>query len=121
MKSEPNVAVSIMHNVTPDERGYPTKGMLDGWEPNDTLECVFTFSLDTNKDHMVLLEMIFFEFNVGEGLLATAYRAKDLRSLSVGDVVIINGVSYECARFGWNKIDVISHPGETPTIDFSKT
>lgn len=121
MTSVPNVNVSIMHNVTPDEHGHPTKGMIDGWGPNDTLECVFTFALDTpDSDHMILLEMIFHEFNVGEGFLAIAYRAKDLRSLSVGDVVIINDVAYECGRFGWGKIDVISHPEETPSVDFSK-
>ena len=105
MTSVPNVNVSIMHNVTLDEHGHPTKGMLDGWGPNDTLECVFTFSLDTDKKPISILEMIFAEFNVGEGLLATAYRAKDLRSLSVGDVVIINGVSYACQRFGWKRTD----------------
>lgn len=114
MTSEPNVAVSILHNVTLNERGNPTKGMLDGWEPTDTLECVFTFTLDTDKDHEDLLDMIFAEFNVGKGILATAYRAKNLRSLSRGDIVIINGVSYACDRFGWTQVNVRESP---PTVD----
>ncbi len=101
------IPISIFHNVTLGDHGYPTKGMLDGWGKGDTLDCVFAFSLDTDMSHLDLLDRIFYVFNEGDNndLLAAAYRRKHLRSLSVGDVVMISGVSYACQRVGWKEID----------------
>lgn len=50
-----------------------------------------------------LLERIFEELNIGEtSAVARAYRAAGNRSLSVADVVTINGARFRCDRFGWS-------------------
>lgn len=36
------------------------------------------------------------------------YRSFRNRSLSVGDIVTVNGVGYSCERFGWKQIEVAS-------------
>ena len=97
--------VTIWHNVQQDPGGRPT-GMMDGYRDGDRMAAVFAFSVPTCEPGQVL-EEVFQEFNVGEGLLAKAYRRHGLRSLSVGDVVAIQPddlgepVRFHCARFGW--------------------
>jgi len=34
-----------------------------------------------------------------------------VRSTSVGDVVVRDGESYRCARFGWEKVELPGNPG----------
>jgi hypothetical protein len=54
---------------------------------------------------MRILEWIFEELNIGEKTdLAKQYRAKQLRSLSVGDVVAIGEMAFACESAGWEKI-----------------
>jgi hypothetical protein len=55
-----------------------------------------------------VLHACFNEFNVGEvSDVAKAYRAKHLRSLSVNDVVVIDGsVAYRCDSVGWTAADL---------------
>lgn len=59
----------------------------------------------------------FARFNRGSGREDPALDAKELRSLSVGDVVIIRerGVGAICASLGWELIDAneITKAGET--------
>lgn len=64
----------------------------DGTDPQSAL-------IDADQ---VALNHAFEEFNIGEGHLAQAYRARRLRSLSVGDVVMIDGRIYSCESAGWS-------------------
>jgi hypothetical protein len=53
------------------------------------------------------LENAFELFNIGHehgGKTALAYRARNLRSLSVGDVVKVDGVPYACESAGWKQV-----------------
>lgn len=63
-----------------------------------------------------LLELLFEEFNIGEtSEVAKAYRAAGLRSLSVGDVVIVGeDLAYLCDSVGWAEIDLSREGLPTP-------
>jgi len=57
-----------------------------------------------------LLEAVYAELNIGDTVLARVYRAKGLRSLSVGDLVELRDEAGEreiwaCSRFGWDVIE----------------
>jgi len=56
---------------------------------------------DTDQD---ILERVFAEWNAGSNHECYAFTKLKWRSLSVNDVVIINGTYYQCASMGWNQI-----------------
>ena len=58
-------------------------------------------SEDTDLD---ILERVFAEWNAGSGQECKLFIDSRLRSLSVNDVVIVNGTYYQCARMGWDQI-----------------
>lgn len=83
-------------------------------------EEVFAFSDERaaawNGDH---LEVVFtFANGAAErewhAELQEAYYAREIRSLSVSDVVWINGTFYLCEKVGWKNIGPV-HPNEYPT------
>jgi hypothetical protein len=93
--------VTIYHNISRDAFFGFNYGNEDGNSPH-YLAKVFTFDsarLGTADDG--ILAAAFEAFNVGTDTLAEEYRARRLRSLSVGDVVDIDGRSYSCERLGW--------------------
>jgi hypothetical protein len=56
-------------------------GYFDGFSINSVLETIFRkFNMDYPKDYVE-------------------------RSISVGDVVVLNGIAYECASVGWKRLD----------------
>jgi hypothetical protein len=67
------------------------------------------FRYDTDVDE-VDLEGIFAAFNAGSGLEDSAYFARRLRSLSVGDVVMVRRQSstaiWSCESAGWQQRDL---------------
>jgi hypothetical protein len=88
--------VSVYHNVARDEAGRRINGF--GYESGHPI--VHVFEAETDLDWMPaseLAEMVWIACNVnpdrlGSGRLATfarAYRDRRLRSLSVGDVVVL--------------------------------
>lgn len=64
---------------------------------------VFSYEETSELDDLTICEQAFETFNVGEDERAAAYRAKDLRSLSSGDAVVIDGTTYLCEPRGWTK------------------
>lgn len=101
--------VHIFHNVTRDGFGRPI-GILDGYQPGHDLAEVFAYDTD-RTDPYAEAQNAFFLFNVGDDPsfgepkpLALDYRAKGLRSLSVGDVVVVGDVALACASFGWDAV-----------------
>jgi hypothetical protein len=56
---------------------------------------------DGQHPHQVA-ERMFEAFNIGEDELAQAYRARGLRSMSVGDVARVGEVPLACASVGWD-------------------
>ena len=83
----------------------------DGWQPGDTLSEPFTFE-GTATDAENACEYAFYLFNAPEEFLSASdtriarkYRDGGRRSLSIDDVVTVDGVSYACQSMGWQKIE----------------
>jgi len=91
-KSMPAV-VNIYHGAVEDE---------------DVNKQVFSYTDFTNPDSQIL-ERAFEMLNIppedlkeGDDVIAVQYRNEKLRSLSVGDVVEIDGVRHQCLSVGWD-------------------
>lgn len=115
------LTVQILHNVTTDEAGRAT-GWTLGYRRGDQLARVLTYSAPA-KEPTAMCEDAFRIFNVDpehlaeeERALATQYRAHQVRSLSMGDVVVIGETAWACARFGWENVSLTSSQisGHTP-------
>lgn len=63
-----------------------------------------TMLVEDDSDHAAILERVFAEWNAGSGSECAMFKRMRLRSLSVNDVVIVNGTYYQCASMGWNQI-----------------
>lgn len=81
----------------------PELTMVHSFELSET-EHAFVNGLPGEKGMLRILEWVFEEFNVGEGPQAKEYRAKMLRSVSVGDVVVIGEMAWACGSYGWDRI-----------------
>lgn len=92
--------VEVYLNETVDEDGRPT-GFFMGYREGDTMRLAISYEDD--GDDMEIAARAFEEFNVGTGPLAQEYRAGRNRSLSVGDLVKIDGVAYSVEPFGWER------------------
>lgn len=109
--------VTVFLNETKDEHGR-NLGYF-GYEPNHVLRLAHTATVTEimggqiiTWDDQRVLERVFHLLNVGDDPdfgtphpVAIAYRAKRNRSLSVGDVVMIDGRVFTCADVGWQPIE----------------
>jgi hypothetical protein len=111
--------ITVLHNISRDA-GFGLNNMFDRqgkfYEPRSH-ELVRVFEFDADEDYPDP-DSLFHTFNVGEDAamahseaeleLAREYRARNLRSLSVGDVLVFetNGiVTYTaCKSCGWEDI-----------------
>lgn len=50
------------------------------------------------------LERVFAEWNHGSGMECEMFIKSNKRSLSVNDIVCVNGNYYQCRSFGWKKV-----------------
>lgn len=105
--------VTVYHNVArgPDDR-YVN---FDGYRPGQPLVPVFAYDaglLDGGMEELLLIaERAFEAFNADPDLLtgrmrdlATGYRARSLRSLSVGDVLRLGDTALACDRVGFREV-----------------
>lgn len=104
------LTIDCYHNVGSD----PMKFVL-GYQDGDPLVLVdrYTSSSDPANGVMAALEQVFYALNIGDeagDMQALDYRQRRNRSLSVGDVCIIDGVAYKCASLGWERCTVF--PGQ---------
>lgn len=77
-------------------------GFRNKFANNPELTLVHKFELEVPApDVHQVLDWCFAEFNVGNGEYAKAYRAKRLRSLSVGDVVTVGEGAWACESVSW--------------------
>ena len=114
------VRVEIYHNISDSgffglntvfENGGKSEALED--EKRHPLVLVFKYELTGPPGDDAILAEAFEVFNIGDdpslnGHLtdeqrdrATAYRRNRLRSLSTGDVVVIQGQPYSCESAGW--------------------
>ena len=66
----------------------------------------FAFAMETNGhvDHHDILERVFAEWNHGSGMECELFIKSNVRSLSVNDIVCVNGTFYQCESFGWAEV-----------------
>ena len=62
-----------------------------------------SYTIEGNTDGEVL-KKVFAQWNYGSGLECETFLNTFVRSLSVNDVVIVDGVYYQCGLFGWDII-----------------
>jgi hypothetical protein len=110
--------VRVFHNVQRDEDGR--RAGFDGYQADHGVNLVFEYDWP-ESDTDTALNRAFYLFNVGENDVATAYRARRLRSLSVGDVVAVGDAWFACDRAGWSPVNppqVVNRPepGSTPYV-----
>jgi hypothetical protein len=84
-------------------------GFVNDFANNPELTMVYSFDISEMfpgvlADVPAVLAWCFQEFNVGEGKHAQEYRSRWLRSLSVGDVVVVGETAWACGHVGWTKI-----------------
>lgn len=87
--------------------------------PGDSTSGFVVETQDTDDNHAIL-EQIFAEWNHGSGKESEVFIKAKKRSLSVNDIVCVNGTYYQCAGFGWDTVtpeyvtqlenEVVSHP-----------
>lgn len=70
----------------------------------DEFTASFVIKTDKATDHHDLLEMVFDQWNSGSPNECELFRNSNIRSLSVGDVVCINGRYHMCKSLGWKEI-----------------
>lgn len=83
---------------------YVGKSSANSNEPFHT-----TFGLEVNADASdeQIADAIFSGFNNGSGREWNLFRFAHIRSMSVGDMVAVDGRWYECYCIGWKKVDVL--------------
>lgn len=115
-----SLTLSIHHNVSNDRMRF-----FHGYKAEDPLTHVFDLTIpdhvdmETDQGVNSALSYAFMVLNIGhedfcvitdEGReQAIAYRERKNRSLSVGDVIIIDGVAFACATLGWEVVTVHPH------------
>ena len=101
------VPVSIWHNKFRNREGIPVR-MLDGYQAGDPQECVFAYESGPGGPEQLAEEA----FGIGNGhpdddrgaRLSERYYGLGLRSVSVGDVVVADGIPLSVDRAGWTRI-----------------
>lgn len=71
---------------------------------DDTLSIEFSYSTESTT-HADILEEIFAGWNNGSGQESEIFLRREVRSLSVGDYVRVDGQWYACAPVGWREED----------------
>ena len=64
----------------------------------------FIIKTEGEVDPHDILEMVFAQWNHGSGLESELFINSKKRSMSVNDIVCVNGRYWQCASFGWNEV-----------------
>ena len=67
-------------------------------------EYLASFVIEGDHIDNDILEMVFAQWNHGSGMESEQFIGSKKRSLSVNDIVCVNGTYYQCASFGWNEV-----------------
>ncbi|QFG25435.1 hypothetical protein [Actinomadura sp. WMMB 499] len=93
------VQIEIFHNVAKDENGR-SLGFF-GYEPNHPVVKVFEYL--TEQTTLPPEDVAEEAMHIGNGVdnRSDSYYARELRSVSVGDLIRIDGQWWTCERVGW--------------------
>ena len=64
----------------------------------------FIIKTEGEVDPHDILEMVFAQWNHGSGLESELFINSKKRSMSVNDIVCVNGRYYQCESFGWKEV-----------------
>jgi len=67
-------------------------------------EAVYSFVVINDMSVEDNLERVFAEWNDGSGMECKMFIESKKRSLSVNDIVCVNGKYYQCQSFGWKEV-----------------
>ena len=70
----------------------------------DEFTAGFVIATQSEVDPHDILESVFAQWNNGSGQESELFIRSRVRSLSVNDIVCVNGNYYQCASFGWNEV-----------------
>lgn len=102
------ITVTIWHNVSDDEQdGH--HAMLDGYRPGDPVVRVFTYQADPAGSPEAVAEDAFAICNghprrAADAGLSRDYYDRELRSLSVGDIVSVGETRLAVTKVGWTLV-----------------
>ena len=102
--------VTIFHNVARDEAGHPAN--FDGYTAGAPLVRVFEYDHPRAEPVEQIAEHAFYLFNVDpchmqpdDYEIALRYRARQLRSLSAGDVILADDAALAIDPIGFRPIE----------------
>lgn len=101
------VIVYLRYPFCSDYIGKPNDQFNQEAREATYVEAVRYWSL---RQRDTILPNAFERFNVGTDAIANLYRERGNRSLSVGDIVVIDDEAWVCHSLGWNRL-----PDFTPT------
>ncbi len=99
--------VTIYQQTNPNGRTY-----FDGYQAGDEMRQVFAYDDEVHVDYPeARCDRAFHLFNAppdflvpADQAIAEAFHARRLPSLSIGDVVVVEGGAYACTRDGWEQV-----------------
>jgi uncharacterized protein YbaR (Trm112 family) len=93
----------VGHELHTEARGVR---LFQRYEDGDVMHLAFEYVADDHVEDAILCEEAFRWFNIDDELpVARRYRSAGNRSLSVGDVVVIDGRAWAVGSFGWDRIE----------------
>jgi len=70
-------------------------------------ESVHSYVMESDETVERILEDVFGEWNHGSGMESDLFKGSKKRSLSVNDIVCVNGRYFQCESIGWNEVDSV--------------
>jgi len=68
-------------------------------------ESIHSYVIESDEKIEHILEDVFGEWNHGSGMESLLFKNSKKRSVSVNDIVCVNGRYFQCASIGWNEVD----------------
>ncbi len=68
-------------------------------------ESVHSYVIESDERVDRILEVVFAEWNHGSDMECDLFKRSKKRSVSVNDIVCVNGRYFQCASIGWNEVD----------------
>ena len=71
-----------------------------------TDESIHSYVIESDEPVDRILEDVFGEWNHGSGMESDLFKRSKKRSVSVNDIVCVNGRYFQCVSIGWNEVDI---------------
>ncbi len=80
------------------------KNLIQVMYPDESVHSYVIYSEQQTVER--ILETVFNEWNNGSGVECEQFLRSKKRSLSVNDIVCVNGAYFQCASMGWTPVDI---------------